>query len=98
MLVSGGMAVACVAALTKCCCEPAHISYYPDEEDDDALPIHRRELIAKRLKGKGDASTTLDSVRRKSEKLWRNAQFTPHAEHSDSSKKSPTEKVSGAFS
>eukprot|EP00192_Tetraselmis_astigmatica_P009724 CAMPEP_0117679814 /NCGR_PEP_ID=MMETSP0804-20121206/18010_1 /TAXON_ID=1074897 /ORGANISM="Tetraselmis astigmatica, Strain CCMP880" /LENGTH=808 /DNA_ID=CAMNT_0005489251 /DNA_START=325 /DNA_END=2751 /DNA_ORIENTATION=- len=65
MVVSGGMAVACVAALTKFCCEGESKPNYG--EDDELLPMHRRHLIAQRLRGK------------QSERLWRMKQYLPHA-------------------
>ena len=78
--------MACVAALTKVCCEPSSKGYYPDGDDDgDMLPMHRRHLIAQRLAGKNrGGGLNLSSIRRKSEKLWRDKQFLPHVDHSSS--------------
>ena len=75
--------MACVAALTKICCEPSRSMYYPDADDDgDMLPMHRRHLIAQRLAGKNRGGLNLSSIRRKSEKLWRDKQFLPHVDNS----------------
>lgn len=77
MLVSGGVAAALGAIAVHFFCKP-----HDDDDDDDILPRHhRRFLIESRLKGKDGSPLT--ALRRKSERMWRRNQYTPHADPCD---------------
>mmetsp|Transcript_522 Transcript_522/g.893 ORF Transcript_522/g.893 Transcript_522/m.893 type:complete len:204 (-) Transcript_522:193-804(-) len=80
MLASGALAAALGVVVTRFCLGGGA----SEDGDDDLLPRHhRRYLIESRLKGKGRNPLSLAGLRRKSEKMWRRNQYTPHADPCD---------------